>query len=98
MAQYSLTQTIHEPMHILESSVSCIDLAFTSEENLDADSRVHSSLHFNCHHQIVFFPDLSLLSTSMLMFNLETRKSQYRSYKKSNNKFLLEGQTFSYCC
>ena len=98
MAQYSLTQTIHEPMHILESSVSCIDLAFTFEENLDADSRVHSSLHFNCHHQIVFFPDLSLLSTSMLMFNLETRKSQYRSYKKSNNKFLLEGQTFSYCC
>ena len=38
MAQYSLTQTIHEPMYILESSVSCIDLAFTSEENLDADS------------------------------------------------------------
>ena len=54
MAQYSLTQIIHEPTHILESSVSCIDLIFTSQENLVTNSGVHSSLHPNCHHQIVF--------------------------------------------
>ena len=30
MAQYGLTQIIHEPTHILESSVSCIDLTSTS--------------------------------------------------------------------
>ena len=30
MAQCSLTQIIDEPTHILESSVSCIDLVFTS--------------------------------------------------------------------
>ena len=30
MAQYGLTQIIHEPTHILESSVSCIDLISTS--------------------------------------------------------------------
>ena len=54
MAQYGLTQIIHEPTHILESSVSRIDLTFTSQENLVTNSGVHSSLHPNCHHQIVF--------------------------------------------
>ena len=34
MAQYGLTQIIHEPTLILESSVSCVDLVFTSQENL----------------------------------------------------------------
>ena len=33
MAQYGLTEIIHEPTHILEPSVSCIDLVFTSQEN-----------------------------------------------------------------
>ena len=30
IAQYSLTQILHKPIHILESSVFCIDLVFTS--------------------------------------------------------------------
>ena len=36
MAQYGLTQIIHEPRptHILKSLVSCIDLVFTSQEKL----------------------------------------------------------------
>ena len=54
MAQYGLTQIIHEPTNILESSVSCIDLVFTSQENLVINSGVLSSLHPNCNHQIVF--------------------------------------------
>ena len=54
MAQYSFTQMTHEPTHIPESSVSCIDLVFTSQENLVTNSGVHSSLHPKCHHQIVF--------------------------------------------
>ena len=54
MAQYGLTQIIHEPTHMLESSVSCVDLVFTSQENLVTNSRVHSSLCPICHHQIVF--------------------------------------------
>ena len=53
VVQYGLTQIIHEPTHILKSSVSCIDLVFTSQENLVTNSGVHSSLHPNC-HQIVF--------------------------------------------
>ena len=34
MAQYCLIQIIHEPTHILESSVSYIDLVFTSRGKL----------------------------------------------------------------
>ena len=45
---------INEPTHILGSSSSCIDLVFTSQPNLVIESGVHSSLHPNCHHQIVF--------------------------------------------
>ena len=59
MAQYGLTQIIHEPTPILESSISCIDLVFTSQKNLVTNLGVHSSLHPNCHHQIVF-PNFNL--------------------------------------
>ena len=54
IAQYGLTQILHEPIHILESSVSCINLVFTFQENIVTNSGVDSSLHPNCHHQIVF--------------------------------------------
>ena len=51
---YGLNQLIQEPTHILNSSSSCIDLIFTSQPNLVMESGIHSSLHSNCHHQIVF--------------------------------------------
>ena len=56
---YSLTssngfsQLINEPTHIQTNSSSCIDLIFTNQPNLSVNSEVHSSLHPNCHHQIV---------------------------------------------
>ena len=53
-AQFGLQQIINEPTHISNTSSSCIDLIFTSQPNLITDSVVHSSLHPNCHHQIVF--------------------------------------------
>ena len=52
-AQFGLEQIINEPTHISYTSLSCIDLIFTSQPNLITDSGVHSSLHPNCHHQIV---------------------------------------------
>ena len=52
--QFGLQQIIKEPTHISNTSSSCIDLIFTSQPNLITDSGVHSSLHSNCHHQIVF--------------------------------------------
>ena len=48
------SQLINEPTHIQTNSSSCIDLIFTNQPNLSVNSRVHSSLHPNCHHQIVF--------------------------------------------
>ena len=47
-------QLIPCPTHILPNSSSCIDLIFTNQTNLLVESGVHSSLHPNCHHQIVF--------------------------------------------
>ena len=49
-----MQQIIKEPTHMSNTSSSCIDLIFTSQPNLITDSGVHSSLHSNCHHQIVF--------------------------------------------
>ena len=52
-SQFELHQVIKEPTHILDTS-SCIDLIFTSQPNLIIEYGVHSSLHLNCHHQIIF--------------------------------------------
>ena len=38
---------------MLESSSSCVDLIFPSQSNLVMNSGVNSSLHPNCHHQII---------------------------------------------
>ena len=54
MSNYGLQQLIQELTHIFNSSPSCIDLIFTSQPNLVMESGVHSSLHPNCHHQVVF--------------------------------------------
>ena len=52
-SQCGFKQVISNPTHILDSSSSCIDLIFTSQPNLVMNSGVHSSLHPNCHHQII---------------------------------------------
>ena len=46
-------QIINEPTHIQRQSSSCIDLIFTDQPNLLVNSRIHTSLHPNCLHQIV---------------------------------------------
>ena len=53
-SQFGLHQVIEEPIHILDTSYSCIDLIFALQPNLVNESGVHSSLHSNCHHQIIF--------------------------------------------
>ena len=37
-SQYELHQIINEPTHVLENSLSCIDLIFTTQPNLVVDS------------------------------------------------------------
>ena len=46
-------QIINKPTHIQRQSSSCIDLIFTDQSNLSVNSGIHTSLHPNCHHQIV---------------------------------------------
>ena len=54
MSPFGLEQPIHEPNHIIGERSTCIDLIFASQLNLVVESGVESSLHQNCHHQIVF--------------------------------------------
>ena len=49
-----LEQIIKEPTRIIGYSSLCVDLIFTTQPNLVMESRVHSSLHSNCHHHITF--------------------------------------------
>ena len=53
-SQFGLQQIINEPTHIQGKSESCIDLIFFSQPDLMMSSGIHSSLHQNCHHQIIF--------------------------------------------
>ena len=45
---------IQEPTHILSNLSCCIDLVFMSQHKLLMESGVHSLLHENCHHQLVY--------------------------------------------
>ena len=46
-------QLINEPTRFQNNSYSSIDLILTDQPNLSVNTGVHSSLHPNCHHQIV---------------------------------------------
>ena len=48
------SQLINEPTHILTNSTSCNDLIFTDKPGLLLDFGVHSSLHPDYHHQIIY--------------------------------------------
>ena len=52
-SQFGLQQIINEPPHIQGKSKSCFDLIFYSQPNLVMSSGIHSSLHQNCHHQLI---------------------------------------------
>ena len=53
-SQFGLHQIINEPTPILENSALCNDLIFTSQPNLSVKSGTKSSLHPNCHHQLIY--------------------------------------------
>ena len=53
-AFYGLSRIISDPTHVLPNSSSCIDLIFTNQPKLVAESGAYPSLHSKCHHQVVF--------------------------------------------
>ena len=86
---YGFHQLISEPTHVLANSSSCIDLIFTSQPNLVAESGVLSSLHNNCHHNIVF-----------VKFNLDIEYPQpYKrlvwNYKKADSDLIPTENSFT---
>ena len=52
VSTHGFHQLISEPTHLLQNSLSCIDLIFTDQPGLVVDSGVHPTLHENCHHKI----------------------------------------------
>ena len=77
-----LNQLIQEPTYILNSSSSCIDLIFTFQRNLVMESEIHSSLHLNCHHQIVF----SKFNLSIFYLPSYERTAWY--YERANTEII----------
>ena len=53
-SQFGQQQVIKEPTHIQDNFFSFTDLIFTSQAKLLIESGVHSSLHSNCHQQIIY--------------------------------------------
>ena len=53
-SQFGLHQMINNLIHILDTYSSNIDLIFLSQLNFTGESRIHPSLHSNCHCHIVF--------------------------------------------
>ena len=51
---HGLDQLISDPTHLLPNCLSCIDLIFTDQPNLAINCDVPSSVHPNCHHQIIY--------------------------------------------
>ena len=74
---YGLNQLIWKPTHILYLSSSCTDLIFTLQPNLVRESEIHSHLHLNYHHQIIFAKfDLYIFYTSLVKELLGIMKEQ----------------------
>ena len=53
-SQFCFEKLINVTTHLTASSSPCIDLIFTYQSDLVIVSGIHSSLHPDCRHQIVF--------------------------------------------
>ena len=72
-AENGLHQLISQPTNFMGESQSCIDLIFIDQPNLIIESGVHTPLHEQCHHQIVY----GKLSVSNIALPPNTRKVWY---------------------
>ena len=49
-----LKQQPKEPTHILENCFTWRDLLFTSQPNFIIDNGTHPTIHWKCHHQLIY--------------------------------------------
>ena len=82
MSQFGLEQLILEPIHINGVRSFCIDLE-------SIESGVQSSLHQNCHHQIVFsrFDPRAVYSPRYDLEVLHFQKANVDHIRKAINGF-----------
>ena len=81
-SQLGLSKIIKESTHILSNSAYCMNLIFTSQPNLVMHSGVHSSLHPDCHHQIVF------AKFNLTIFYPPPYKQLVRHYQQPNTDLI----------
>ena len=78
-----LTSQFNEPTHLTKNSSSCIDLMFTSQPNLIMEPGLNSSLHKNCHHQIIYSKfNLEFILHLLMNGNLILSKSRQKITEK----------------
>ena len=77
-SQFGLQQIINELTYLTSNSSSYIDLIFTSQPNLLMESGIHSFLHPNCHHQIVF------AKVNLVLYYPPSYESEIWHYEKAN--------------
>ena len=85
---FCLCPTVKEPTHILNNSVSCIDLISKSQPNFVILSGVHPSLHPNCHHQIVTIKVSSQNATSLFFLYPPPYKGLVWHYQQTNTDLI----------
>ena len=54
MNKFESHQEIKELTHMLDNSLSCIDLIFMSQPRLIIESEAHSFFYLDCQHHIIF--------------------------------------------
>ena len=72
---HGLQKLISEWTYLILSSWSYIDVIFTDQPNLAVAGGVHSYLHPNCHHQIIYCKFNDWTASSILMFSLELQNN-----------------------
>ena len=97
-SQFGLQQLISEPTHHTKNSPSCFDLIFASQPNSVMESGVHSSLHRNCHHEIIYakFKVKIYYPPPYERGNTALSKSKHRKYQKSDRSISMDSVFYKY--
>ena len=85
LLNFWLKQLINEPTHIQGKSVSCFNLIFSFQPNLVVSSSSHSSLHQNCHHQVL------IAKFSLKVHYPPPRECEVWHFKKANTDHIKNG-------
>ena len=97
-SEFGLEQLIHEPTQFIGGKSPGTYLRFNSQSNLGMESGLISSLHQNCHHQIVFarFNLKVVFSLPYKRGFWHFQKANVDHIRKTINRFRWEAFTCTY--